>query len=42
MVTLDIEENVTTVATTSAEVHTILIGKAANAYVLVSVLNTTP
>jgi len=38
---MDIEENVTTKVTPSAEVHTIMIGKAANVFVLVNVLNTT-
>jgi len=38
---MDIKENVTTIVTPSAELHIIMIGKAANVFVLVNVLNTT-
>ena len=39
---MDIKENVTTVVTTSAEVHTTMTGRAANAFVLANAHNTTP
>jgi len=39
---MDMEKSVTTAATTSVKVHTNMIGKAANAYVLVNALRTTP
>ena len=35
------EENVNTAVTPDAKVHTIMIGTAANAYVLVNALSTT-
>jgi len=38
---MGIKENVTTKVTPSAEVHTIMIGKAANVFVLVNALHTT-
>jgi len=41
MAGMDIKENVTTTVTTSVKVHTIMIGKAANVFVLVNALNTT-
>ena len=41
LIKMTMEENVNTAVTPDAKVHTIMIGTAANAYVLVNALSTT-